>query len=285
VECYENEFLPIDLSPQNHLQNIKLVESPHIVITGLNAEQLTHLNIDNGKHYMYSRDSKPAFEFDFPSNFRKLREFHLDGLTVNLKTMVSLLRQDTLIKLTLKHVSGDHGVIHVDLSKQSHLEILELSCCKNIEICNLNTENLEQVHIEHSPDVFMFESGLLLNARRLTELTLVWRFITQEFNVIQTLHHLEKLTLKHVDIGDNAFTVIPEMGSLKTIKLEFTNISIDTWHKFLDSLLTLHQSVEVDIQTFSRKDASKYRLNVGINPKFKVISGHANCGFCIQTNI
>ncbi|XP_060574832.1 uncharacterized protein LOC132732433 [Ruditapes philippinarum] len=233
------------LTKQNQLRELMVKHCGQIQISNINNEQLVHV---------YINDSSLDFYLSVPpSTTSKLIEIHLEKLTCNKASLISLLQQTTLRELILTHVCvhqcDDEGfmhVTHVDLSKHSRLQILNLSYCKNIRISGLNTENLESIHI--SAGILDFD--LLSNASRLTELILQdnyvgrFQYSRQVGNVVHTLHQLRNLTLLNVDVEDNALTVTPEM-SVTHIKLDNALMSMDTWRSFVDSLLTLGQFVEV----------------------------------------
>jgi primosomal replication protein N len=196
VKCDQKKDIHIDLSGHNSLQKLTLVESPGIVITGLNTEQLEHVHIDNSNHYLRSNARKPALELEHLSSARKLTELYLGGQTVNTKTL-EILQQRNLRQLNMIHVSGDQHDIHVDLSKLKHLQILKLSDCKNIKISGLNTEQLESVHIINCKCVFDFD--LSSNASKLSEINL--KCLTGNMaSLVSLVEHasLRQLTLKGV---------------------------------------------------------------------------------------
>ncbi|XP_060576707.1 uncharacterized protein LOC132734022 [Ruditapes philippinarum] len=278
----------IDLSRQNHLTTVMLLDCPDIVITGMNTEKLEQT---------YIRGCKDTLgDTNMFSYSRKDMELHVNCMTVNTAILKPLLQQTSLRQVTLDNVKCyKNEFLPVDLSAHNQLQNIKLVKSPQIQILNLNTERLEQVHIEHSPDKVIFY--LLLNARRLTELTFLCNlFRKQDGDVVHTLHNLDKLHVKFNYIDTNALTVTPDMRRLKTIKLEYVDMCIDTWRTFLDSLLTLHQSVEVNIKikTDNTNDAfvswafpeiRQLYFYVALNPKFKVISGHDDYELCFQTKI
>ncbi|XP_060591648.1 uncharacterized protein LOC132746488 isoform X2 [Ruditapes philippinarum] len=387
LECYHNGGHNIDLSRQNHLQTLTLVECPDVVITGLNTEQLEKVLIDNdyAVHYFIN-----TLNFNLISQANKLNELHLQYLSGNIASLVALIQHLTLKELTLigisdsqcnvgghvsnnqsdvegdikgvsddqsdveghmksisndqpdvgchmrgmsdghsdvkgviRGVSYDHdqsgveghikGVIYdqsdvkshmrgfpddqstvegvmrgvfntqpdadahmhaIDLSKQNKLQTLQLYDCKNMTISNLNTEQLEYLHI--SDGVLDFD--LLKNANRLIGLYLHGKFLYQQDNhfkyseqindVVHTLHHIRILRLEIVDIYSNSLTVTPEMKCLRAIELYQVNMKFDTWCIFVDSLLTLQQYVEVLAAPTDEKKCYYVRTN----SKFKVIN-------------
>jgi hypothetical protein len=133
--------IPLDLSELNHLQILKMSDCKNIRINGLNTKELKEVHIIN---------CKCVFDFDLSLNASKLSKIHLEGLTGNMTSLVSLVEHASLRNLRLKGVthcqSGFEGQTHeiyVDLSKLNNLQILKLSDCKNIRISGLNVEKLE----------------------------------------------------------------------------------------------------------------------------------------------
>jgi hypothetical protein len=183
-------------------------------------------------------------------------------------------------------VEGDMHVVLVDLSKQSQLQVLKLSHCKNIKISGLNTEQLMEVRINCSPGTMQLD--LLLNACKVTELSFgdffgdKFQYNSQIDDVVHTLNQLWTLTLINVDIDDNALTVTTAMKGLKYIGLNNTNMSLETWCTFVDSLLFLHQSVEV--KTYDNVQEEK-RDYVRMNPNFDVDPYYPFFYFTLKTRI
>jgi hypothetical protein len=142
----------------------------------------------------------------------------------------------------------------------------------------MNTEQLEQVHIEHCPGIL--ESDIFLNANRLTVLSLQgksgnkFQYNERVGNAVHTLHQLGKLALGYVGIEENALTVTSEMKRLTHIVLEGACMSLNTWCTFVDSLVTLHQSVEFTAHSIQEEKC--YYVN--INPMFEMIQ-HSDMSF------
>ncbi|XP_060604239.1 uncharacterized protein LOC132757075 [Ruditapes philippinarum] len=259
-----NKLHYIDLSRQNNLQNLKFERCYDIVITALNTEKLEYVVVDN---YNIS-------DLQLLSKASKLIELHLETVNINIESLTRLLQQTSLRQLTLIQVSDvkcDMPVI--DLSNQSHLQKLVLMECENITIAKLNTERLELLHF--SPDVLDY--SLVLDASRLSELFInsenfkinPFQYTKEVSKVVHSLHQLRKLKFWCINVDDNALTVIPEMKSLTDIELcTYNCITLETWGTFLDSLLTLEQSVMVNLHA---ENTYLYTLQVAKHPLFEVI--------------
>lgn len=249
----------------------------------VNSERKTYTD----PQLMSATDTRASvLEFHLSSNISKLIALHLDCVTVNIGSLVLLLQQAPLRQLTLMYVSDNRpivrGRIHViDLSKQNQLRALIMKYSGQLKISQMNTEQLEQVHIKHCPGIL--ESDIFLNAHRLTELSLQgesdnkFQYNERVGNVVHTLHQLRKLALGYVNIEENALTVTSEMKRLTHIVLERACMSRNTWCTFVDSLVTLHQSVEVKAQ-----EEKCYYVN--INPMFEVIR-HSAMSFTFKSKI
>ncbi|XP_053402872.1 uncharacterized protein LOC123548605 [Mercenaria mercenaria] len=165
----------------------------------------------------------------------------------------------------------------IDLSK--HEKLQKLTVFNQVKISNINTKHLEILHLGPSNTL---DIDLLLNASSLTELHFGPYFPRLLYNkqmdsVVHTLHQLRKLSLKRLYIDTNALTVTPEMRNLEHIELYEVIMSLEIWRTFVDSLLTLQQSLSVsmdgfvlgkiyhdkfDYRDFSRRDAMlKHRKN------------------------
>ncbi|XP_060558009.1 uncharacterized protein LOC132718323 [Ruditapes philippinarum] len=345
-----NDVTDIDLSRHNHLKDLTLSNSPGLVITGLNTEQLEKVYIDYKIYHtdfylQYEDDSEDEYDYIDYSNYNihalkfyhlqygcRLKKLYLENLTVDKTSTEQLLRQAPLQELTMIRVSGaqsivegqirgvsnDHSVVEGNMTEEQFVDriraetdgpfadechgsdnesdenghltdksddesyvehffkfpFLKLSDCKNFKISHLNTEKLKLVDISSSPGIFDLDN--LLNAGRLTNLSLKNNPDGEEFHynkkvdkVVHTLHQLRCLMLQNVDIDDNALTVTPDMTNLAFIKLKNTNMSLETWRTFVESLLTLHKPVEVEaVSLIDLIDSA--RNYVLINPKFKV---------------
>ncbi|XP_060559236.1 uncharacterized protein LOC132719483 [Ruditapes philippinarum] len=285
VEGHMHE-MHADLSKLNNLQTLKLSDCKEIKISGLNIEELKEVHI-----------SKCLFDFDILSNARKLSKIHLEYLTGNMASLVSLVEQASLRHLALigvthyqSEVEGQMHKIHVDLSKQNLLEELELSDCQNMKISDLNSEYLHWVHIGQFPDISNI--NLLANARELSTLWFTgkkigdrYQFRKHEGYVIHSLHRLRTLKLQNVDIDAYALTLIPEMFFLKNIFLEDTNMSIYTWRAFVDSILTLQQSVIIEVfdsRSFLNEEQIVKHRYVKNNTLFKMTQDKGALCFCFQ---
>jgi hypothetical protein len=239
---------------------------------GINNDQITQVYIENGLlHY----SSIPVLQYIISVNKSKLIDLYVKDVNCDNSSIAPLIQHTSIRQLTLTRVSGDQlGIeghmheVHLDLSKQKELQKLELTSCKNIKITELNTEELEELHIEHCPG--MVEFDLLVNANKLIKLSSQDnkdRYSKQVDNVMHTLHHLRELKLLNVDIDDNALTVTTEMKSLAKIEIKDTTMSLGTWRIFADSILTLHQPVFIH----ARSTEEEKREFVRTHPKFEVM--------------
>jgi hypothetical protein len=101
-------------------------------------------------------ESKSVAEwFEYTTKCKKLKYMHI--LHVSL-----LSNQLTLHNKITKLV--------FDLSNQKQLQILKLYYCKNVEISDLHTKQLEQLHINDCARILDFDC--LLNASKLAELNI-----------------------------------------------------------------------------------------------------------------
>ncbi|XP_045191840.2 uncharacterized protein LOC123548556 [Mercenaria mercenaria] len=162
----------------------------------------------------------------------------------------------------------------IDLSKHDQLQRLQLIDCDQVTIPNINTKHLEILHLNSSR---IFNIDLLLNASSLTELhfgPIYFPRLTYNLDsVMHTLNQLRKLKLEQVDINTNALTVTPEMKYLEHIELHPDSMSLASWRTFVDSLLTLQQSVSVSSldSYFSSKIGYDKGNYVRQNKMFEVI--------------
>jgi hypothetical protein len=234
VKCNLSQYHYIDLS-RTCLQVIRMEMCRNLVITGFNTETLELDNINIYSNVLELEYGSSSF-VDNPIRIERLNlniKMYLKDVNVDKTTLVSLLQDNILTKLTMKGV-------YVDRSKT----------CPG-----------------------MFSPDILSNSCRLTELSLQsnyfckLHFSKQLNNLVHTLHQLQNFTLESVQIDDNALTVIPEMNSLTLIKLRYTVMSQNTWCTFVDSLLTLLQPVEVSAGQLQTEKCEYVRTN----PQFKLI--------------
>jgi hypothetical protein len=255
-----NELHNIDLSRQNTLQNLKFENCHDITIAALNTEKLEYLHISN---YMDN-----ISDLRLLSKATKLIELHLSNVSIDMASLSRLLQQTSLRQLTLYNVSNVECDLHViDLSHHSKLQKLVFINNKNITISKLNTERLELLHV--SPDIFDF--NLVSNASRLSELFIngenePFLYTKEVCTVVHSLHQLRYLKLWNIIVVDNDLTVIPEMKRLTDIYIcTYCALDSETWYTFLDSLLTLEQSVSVTIHSEDTYLCSRYAYK---NPRF-----------------
>ncbi|XP_045191896.2 uncharacterized protein LOC123548583 [Mercenaria mercenaria] len=172
----------------------------------------------------------------------------------------------------------------IDLSKNNQLQILQLKDCDDVIIPNINTKHLKILHL---CSFSTLDIDLLLNASSLTELHFGsynsrLTYNKQVDSAVHTLHQLRKLRLSYgVDIDTNALTVTPEMKNLEHIELLEVIMSPETWRTFHDSLLTLQQSVSVQVDNFCRKTGDDEVDYVRQNRMFEMITeyrGISNLG-------
>ncbi|XP_060553993.1 uncharacterized protein LOC132715039 [Ruditapes philippinarum] len=233
----------VDLSRQNQLQTLKVDGCPGLVITGLNTDHLEQVYIFGQEGFSLRHGQNTMIDLNFLSNANKLIGLHIECFFGNVP-LVSLLQQKTTLKqLTLTQMYQDQGVLPaIDLSGHN-LQKLVLSDCNCMKFYNLNTDHLEHLKIDHG----LLDFTLVSNASSLTELCLrSFQYSKQVGNVVHTLHQLRKLTLHNVDIDENALTVTPEMKNLTHIQHTLIRMTLDTWRTFVESLLDLDQSVEVE---------------------------------------
>ncbi|XP_060602304.1 uncharacterized protein LOC132755454 [Ruditapes philippinarum] len=127
----ERHFM--DMSKQNHLRTLTLVNNPGIVITGLNVEQLEMVNIQYIDEHTTSKDKKLL------SYASKTMELHVKDLTISEATLIPLLQKTTLRHATLDNVKCYQDThLHIDLSGQNHLQKLTLVDSPSIVITRLN---------------------------------------------------------------------------------------------------------------------------------------------------
>ncbi|XP_053401745.1 uncharacterized protein LOC123548988 [Mercenaria mercenaria] len=165
----------------------------------------------------------------------------------------------------------------IDFSKNDQLQILQLVNCGRVMIPDINTKHLEILHLGSSRTLDII---LLLNASSLMELRFgslpLSRFTynKQVDSVVHTLHKLRKLRLRDVDVDTNALTVTSEMRNIEHIVLLDIEMSRETWRTFVDSLLTLQQSVSVSISFRYPPFEIDYKNYVRQNKMFEVIKDH-----------
>ncbi|XP_053391506.1 uncharacterized protein LOC128554274 [Mercenaria mercenaria] len=194
-----------------------------------------------------------------------------------LVSLCSFIQETPLRCLTLNQVKCteyDCEGHAINFSQNDQLQILRLEHCCHVMIPDINTKHLEILHLGSSSSLNI---DLLLNASSLIELKFgsLWvpRFTynNQMDSVVHTLHQLRKLKLKAVNIDTNALTVTPEMRNLGHIELFGIQMSLETWRTFVDSLLTLQQSVSVKDHD-SNFEIDPYKINyVRENKMFEVL--------------
>ncbi|XP_045192113.2 uncharacterized protein LOC123548695 [Mercenaria mercenaria] len=169
-----------------------------------------------------------------------------------MASIASLIGEVPLKKLSLCSLGCNYCDCdghEIDLSKNDQIQKLELTGCKRVFISNINTKPLEIVRLDSSSISYI---GLLLNAVNLAELCLghtlfdYCKYNKQVASVVHTLQKLRKLKLEKVDIGENLLVVKPVMKNLELIVLWEVRMSIQTWFRFVDSLLSLQQSVQLN---------------------------------------
>ncbi|XP_053401747.1 uncharacterized protein LOC123549072 [Mercenaria mercenaria] len=166
----------------------------------------------------------------------------------------------------------------IDFSKNDKLQILQLLNCNRVMIPDINTKHLEKLHLRSSRTL---DIDLLLNASSLTELQFGYdlyrsfAYDKEVDSVVHTLHQLRKLRLVEANIDTNALTVTSEMRNLEHIELLDIQMSQETWRTFVDSLLTLQQSVSVSVSLcYSSFTIDHYKNYVRQNKMFEVIKDH-----------
>ncbi|XP_053402213.1 uncharacterized protein LOC123548696 [Mercenaria mercenaria] len=169
------------------------------------------------------------------------------------------LKYLALISVRCNCYNHDHGI---NLSNNDQLQKLELGYGTRVMIPNTNTKQLEMLRfVSISQPDFEF----LRHARNLTELHIElslhvldkYHFDKEMDSVLHTLQKLRRLKLEKIRISDSALIVSPEMRNLKHIDLQDVRMSLQTWCRFVDRLLTLQQSVHV-VRTAVRTDERDY---------------------------
>jgi hypothetical protein len=236
--------------------------------TGLNTDHLEQVYILDRERFELGFPNKSTLKLS--SNTSKFKELYAER--VKLKPiLVLLLQQSTLKQLTLRDIYLNQSVLHaIDLSGHN-LQKLVLSDCDCMKFYNLNTDHLEHLEISYG----LLDFTLVSNASSLTELCLSgteFQYSKQENNVVHTLHQLRSLILSGINIDDNAITVTPEMKSITYIKHRVTSMTLSTWCTFVESLLSLCQSVEVDAGGITKEKLDFVRNDV----RFEVIREETN---------
>ncbi|XP_053402121.1 uncharacterized protein LOC128557801 [Mercenaria mercenaria] len=189
---------------------------------------------------------------------KRLQYLYIDSTRLSHNEMVllfSFIQETPLRRLSLFKVfctqllyCEDHAI---DLSKHDQLQVFELIKCHRVVIPKINAKHLEILRLGSSLEL---DTVLLLYGSQYPELYsdlnyfLRFTYNKQMDTVLHTLHQLRRLRLEETDIDTNALTVTPEMKNLEHIELQGVIMSLETWRTFVDSLLTLHQSVSIDVQ-------------------------------------
>ncbi|XP_053402116.1 uncharacterized protein LOC128546095 [Mercenaria mercenaria] len=137
-------------------------------------------------------------------------------------------------------------------------------CCQVIMFTpstNSNAEDLEILQLNSSDtlDIDLLLNSSMTEVQFETHSSYNFTYNKQVDSVVHTLRQLRKLRLEKVKIYTNALTVTPEMRNLEYIELWSVRMSLETWRTFIDSLLTLQQSVTVRLfSLFGIKDDEKF---------------------------
>ncbi|XP_053388725.1 uncharacterized protein LOC128551828 [Mercenaria mercenaria] len=180
---------------------------------------------------------------------------------------------------SLKHLSLRHGKCNrehctyqsIDLSGHDQLQSLGLS--SNFSVSLLNTSSLKDLFIGGLTDA----NRLLLHCRysNLTYLSIhqLSSYTVPMNSAINTLGQLQRLSLRFVDIDENALTVSPEMNNLCEIDLDEVEIRFQTWLAFVESLLTPTQHIRVHASRFdvTKSEEEAFREYIEHNKMFKVV--------------